>query len=59
MSVLKVFLDVPKSAKIPWGPLYVGVDGATSWVPTDELVKVKLIQILQIFKLKFITLIIA
>ena len=30
MSALEVFLDVPISAKIPWGPLYVGVDGATS-----------------------------
>ena len=50
MSVVKVFLDVPISAKIPWGPLYVGVEGATSWIPTEELVKVWVIQIMPIFK---------
>ena len=50
MSALKVFLDVPISAKIPLGPLYVDVDGATSWIPTDDLVKVRVIQFLQIFK---------
>lgn len=53
MSALKVFLDAPKSAKIPWVLLYVGVDGDTSSVPTDELVKVRVIQLLQTFELQW------